>query len=201
VGILAVCLPLSFWLDPLFGLIVVVYLLLNLAYSFALKNVVLIDVMIVAAGFVLRVAAGVVVAEAERFSPWLYLCTIFLALFLAIGKRRNELTLLTGAAINHRKILNEYTLELLDDMSYLVTTGAVIAYSLYTFSAVNLPSNHAMMLTIPFAIYGVFRYQYLIRVKGEGGAPEMLLYTDLPILLDLVLWGIAVILILYIFNT
>ena len=199
VGILAVCLPLSFWLDPYFGLIIVTYLLLNVAYSFALKNVVIIDVMVVAAGFVLRVGAGVIVAEAERFSPWLYVCTIFLALFLAIGKRRHELSYLAAGANDHRKSLNEYTFPFLDEMSHLVTTGAVIAYSIYTFSAVNLPNNNAMMLTIPFVIYGVFRYQYLIHVKGEGGAPEMLLYTDRPLLLDLMLWGIAVILILYVF--
>jgi hypothetical protein len=86
-------------------------------------------------------------------------------------------------------------------MTHLVTTAAVISYSLYTFSAVNLPANHSMMLTIPFVLYGVFRYQYLIHVKGEGGAPEMLLYTDLPLLVDLVLWGVAVILVMYVFNT
>ena len=200
VAILAVCLPLSFWLDPYFGLIIVGYFLLNLAYSFALKNVVIIDVMVVASGFVLRVAAGVVVVDAERFSPWLYLCMIFLALFLAIGKRRHELVLLEEGANSHRKILDQYNLKLLDDMTYLVTTGAVIAYSLYTFSAVNLPANHAMMLTIPFVIYGVFRYQYIIHVKGEGGAPEMLLYTDMPLLLDFILWGLSVVLIMYLFN-
>lgn len=199
VGILAVCLPLSFWLDPYFGLIIVTYLLLNVAYSFALKNVVIIDVMVVAAGFVLRVGAGVIVAEAERFSPWLYVCTIFLALFLAIGKRRHELSYLAAGANDHRRSLNDYTFPFLDEMSHLVTTGAVIAYSIYTFSAVNLPDNNAMMLTIPFVLYGVFRYQYLIHVRGEGGAPEMLLYTDRPLLLDLALWGIAVILILYVF--
>jgi 4-hydroxybenzoate polyprenyltransferase len=200
-GILAICLPLSFWLDPLFGLIILSYFLLNLAYSFALKNAVIIDVMIVAAGFVLRVAAGVVVAEAERFSPWLYVCTIFLALFMAIGKRRHELVLLAAGANSHRKILDQYTIPLLDEMSQVVTTSAIIAYSLYTFSASNLPDNHLMMLTIPFVIYFVFRYQYLIHVKGEGGAPEMLLYTDRPLLLDVVLWGIAIILIMYVFNT
>jgi 4-hydroxybenzoate polyprenyltransferase len=201
IGILAVCLPLSFWLNPYFGLIVLTYFLLNLAYSFALKNVVIIDVMVVAAGFVLRVAAGVVVVDAERFSPWLYLCMIFLALFLAIGKRRNELILLAGGANSHRRILDQYNVDMLDDMTHLVTTGAVIAYSLYTFSAVNLPANHTMMLTIPFVIYGIFRYQYLIHVKGEGGAPEMLLYTDLPLLVNFVLWGVAVVLVMYVFNT
>lgn len=199
-GILAICLVLSFWLDLYFGLIILIYFLLNLAYSFALKNVVIIDVMVVAFGFVLRVAAGVIVAEAERFSPWLYLCTIFLALFLAIGKRRHELSYLAEGANNHRKILNEYSIDFLDQMNQLVTTGAVIAYSLYTFSATNLPANYTMMLTIPFMIYFVFRYQYLIHIKGEGGAPEMLLYTDMPLLLDLVLWGIAILLIMYVFN-
>jgi 4-hydroxybenzoate polyprenyltransferase len=201
VAILAVCLPLSFWLDPYFGLIIVTYLLLNLAYSFVLKNVVIIDVMIVAAGFVLRVAAGVVVAEAERFSPWLYVCTIFLALFMAIGKRRHELSYLAEGANSHRKSLDQYTMPLLDGMIQVVTTSAIIAYSLYTFSAENLPPNHMMMLTIPFVIYFVFRYQYLVHVKGEGGAPEMLLYTDRPLLLDVLLWGLSVILIMYVLNT
>jgi 4-hydroxybenzoate polyprenyltransferase len=200
VGILAVCLSLSFWLNLYFGLIVATYFVLNLFYSFVLKHVVIIDVMVVAVGFVLRVAAGVIIVDAERFSPWLYLVTILGALFMAIGKRRHELVLLGGGANAHRKILDEYNLKLLDDMTYLVTTGAVIAYSLYTFSAVNLPPNHTMMLTIPYIIYFIFRYQYLIHVKGEGGAPEMLLYTDLPLLLDAVLWGITVVLIMYVFN-
>jgi 4-hydroxybenzoate polyprenyltransferase len=200
-AILAVCLPLSFWLDPYFGLIIVTYSLLNIAYSFKLKNIVIIDVMVVTAGFVLRVAAGVVIVEAARFSPWLYLSILFLGLFLSIGRRRHEITLLQEGANSHRKILEEYNLKLLDDMTHLVTTAAVISYSLYTFSAVNLPANHSMMLTIPFVLYGVFRYQYLIHVRGEGGAPEMLLYTDLPLLVDLVLWGVAVVLIMYVFNT
>jgi 4-hydroxybenzoate polyprenyltransferase len=200
VGILAVCLPLSFWLDFFLGVIVLAYFLMNLAYSFWLKHVVIIDVMILAAGFVLRVAAGVTVAEAERFSPWLYVCTIFLALFMAIGKRRHELTLLAADARNHRKILNEYNVDLLDSMIHLVTTSAVISYSFYTFSAINLPENHAMMLTIPFVIYFVFRYQYLIHVKEEGGAPEMLLYSDLPLFLGVALWGISILLIMYVFN-
>jgi 4-hydroxybenzoate polyprenyltransferase len=201
IAILAVCLPLSFWLNPYFGLIIVSYFLLNIAYSFVLKNIVIVDVMVVTAGFVLRVAAGVVIVEAARFSPWLYLSILFLGLFLSIGRRRHELTLLQEGANSHRKILEEYNLELLDDMTHLVTTAAVISYSLYTFSAVNLPASQSMMLTIPFVLYGVFRYQYLIHVKGEGGAPEMLLYTDLPLLVDLVLWGVSVILIMYVFST
>jgi 4-hydroxybenzoate polyprenyltransferase len=199
--ILAISLPLAFWLDPFFCAIMLGYFLIMVAYSFVLKNLVIIDVMVVAGGFVLRVAAGVVVADAERFSPWLYVCTIFLALFLSIGKRRHELVLLAEGANSHRKILDEYSVEFLDQMTNLVTTATIISYSLYTFSAVNLPANHAMMLTIPFVIYGVFRYQYLIHVKGEGGAPEMLLYTDMPFLLDLLLWGAAVVLVMYVFNS
>ena len=181
----------------------------HVAVGFGLANsimvegdecVVIVDVMVVASGFVLRVAAGVIVAEAERFSPWLYVCTIFLALFLVIGRRRHELTLLAEGANSHRKILDQYTVQFLDEMSHLVTTGAIISYSLYTFSAENLPDNHAMMLTIPFVIYGFFRYLYLVHVKGEGGAPEMLLYTDLPFLLNLILCGVAVVLVMYVFN-
>jgi len=200
VGILAVCVPLSFWLNVYFGVVVLVYFFLNLAYSFALKHIVIVDVMVVAACYLLRVTAGVIVADAEHFSPWLYLCTIFLALFLIIGKRRNELILLAGNANTHRPILEEYTLPLLDEMNHLVTTGAVIAYSFYTFSAENLPRNYSMMLTIPFVIYGLFRYQYLIHAKGEGGAPEMLLYRDRPLLLTVVLWVIAIVLIMYVLN-
>ncbi|MBN1138335.1 MAG: decaprenyl-phosphate phosphoribosyltransferase [Anaerolineae bacterium] len=199
-GILAICLPLSFWLNVYLGAIILGYFLLNLAYSFWLKHVVLIDVMVIAACYLLRVAAGVIAADAERFSPWLYLCTILLALFLAIGKRRNEMTLLAGTATTHRRILDEYTVPLLDEMNHLVTAGAVIAYSLYTFSAPNLPSDYSMMLTIPFVIYFLFRYQYLIHVKDEGGAPEMLLYQDRPLLLTVFLWGLAIVLIMYVLN-
>ena len=197
--ILAVCVPLSFLLTPTLGWIVITYFVLNLAYSFVLKHVVIIDIMTVTAGFVLRVAAGVAVAEATRFSPWLYLCTVFVALFSSIGRRRHELITLAGTANSHRRSLEEYTVSFLDEMGHVVATGALIAYSLYTFSAPNLPPDYSMMLTIPFVIYGLFRYQYLIHVKGEGGAPEMLVYRDLPLLLDMALWGIAVVLIMYVF--
>jgi 4-hydroxybenzoate polyprenyltransferase len=200
VTILAICLPLSFWLDRYFGYIVLLYFVLNLAYSFVLKHMVIIDLMVVASGFVLRVAAGVVIAEAERFSPWLYVCIIFLALFMVIGRRRHELTLLAGAANSHRKILEEYTVDYLDGMSHIVATGAIISYSLYTFSATNLPANHSMMLTIPFVIYGLFRYLYMIHVKGEGGAPEMMVYTDLPFLINGLLFVLSVVLIMYVFS-
>jgi 4-hydroxybenzoate polyprenyltransferase len=190
-------LGLSFLLDWRFGVIAAIYLLLMILYSFVLKNVVIIDVLTIAAGFVLRVAAGVVVITVERFSPWLYVCMTLLALFMAIGKRRHELTLLAGGAANHRAILEEYNLEFLDDMIGLVTSTTVIAYSLYTFSAPNLPANHTMMLTIPFVLYGLFRYLYLVRVKGLGGAPEDLLLRDMPLLAAVALFGLSSVVVLY----
>jgi 4-hydroxybenzoate polyprenyltransferase len=196
-ALIAVSLPLSFFLDRWFGLIALAYLVLMLLYSFWLKNIVIIDVFTVAAGFVLRVAAGVAVVRVVRFSPWLYLCMILLALFIAVSKRRHELVLLSENADSHRSILNEYSLPLLDEMIRLVTACTAMAYSLYTFSAPNLPQNHTMMLTIPFVLYGLFRYMYLIHIKGEGGAPEDLLFKDKPLLAAVVLWGVTVVLFLY----
>ncbi len=194
-----VALSLSFLLKPLFGLVGLTYLAIQLAYSFLLKNVVILDVLIIASGFVLRVAAGSVVAEAERFSPWLYVCITLLALFLGLGKRRSELTLLNANALRHRKVLREYSPQLLDEMMALVTSSTVIAYSLYTFSAENLPANRSMMLTIPFVLYSIFRYLYLIHQKNLGGSPEEILVKDVPFVISNLSWGIVVVLILYIF--
>lgn len=190
---------LSFLLDLRFGVIALLYLASMVLYSFVLKHMVIIDIMTIAAGFVLRVASGVVVIPVERFSPWLYVCTTLLALFMAASKRRHELVLLAESANNHRRILDEYNIEFLDDIIALVTSTTVIAYSLYTFSAPNLPANHAMMLTIPFVLYGLFRYLYLVRVRGLGGAPEDLLLKDIPLLLDVIGFGLTAVLILYIF--
>jgi len=191
----------SFLLDWQFGLVALAYLALMLLYSFWLKNMVILDVMTIAAGFVLRVVAGVVVIPVERFSPWLYVFMTFLALFMAAAKRRHELILLAENANNHRAILEEYNIDFLDDIISLVVTSSIITYSLYTFSAPNLPANHAMMLTIPFVLYGLFRYLYLVRVRGKGGAPEELLLQDLPLLLSVLLFGICVVTILYVFPT
>lgn len=195
----AISLPLSFYLDPAFGLIALSYLLLHVAYSFALKNVVILDVMTVAAGFVLRVAAGAVVAQAERFSPWLYVCTTLLALFIALGRRREELILLEDNANQHRKILEEYSPSFIDEMLTVVTAATIIAYSLYTFSAENLPANKSMMLTIPFVIYGLLRYLYLIHQKNMGGSPEEIVLKDIPLLVSILLWGVTAVIILYLF--
>ena len=194
-----IALSLSFLLHPLFGLIALVYFVIQLFYSFGLKDVVILDVLIIAAGFVLRVAAGSAVAEAERFSPWLYVCITLLALFLALGKRRNELLLLEASALGHRKVLQEYSPQLLDQMIALVTSSTVIAYSLYTFSAENLPPNKSMMLTIPFLLYSIFRYLYLIYQKNLGGSPEEILLRDVPFVISNLCWGVTVVLILYVF--
>ncbi|MCA9959373.1 MAG: decaprenyl-phosphate phosphoribosyltransferase [Chloroflexota bacterium] len=188
----------GFWLAPAFGWILLAYLVIQIAYTFRLKHVVLIDVCIIAAGFVLRIAAGVSVIEVQRFSPWLYVFGGFLALFMALGKRRQELILLGNNASNHRAILEDYNLELIDRMLSIVTTSAIASYSLYTFLAEGLPANHLMMLTIPFVIYGIFRYLYLIHVKGEGGAPEEILLRDRPFQVTLLLYAMVAFVALYI---
>jgi 4-hydroxybenzoate polyprenyltransferase len=198
--LLIVTLSLSFLLNVGFGLIASLYFVLQLAYSFSLKNVVIVDVLVIATGFVLRVAAGSAVVEAERFSPWLYVCMTSLALFLGFGKRRNELAVLDSSAAKHRKVLQEYSPQLLDEMIALVASSFVIAYSLYTFSAENLPANKSMMLTIPFILYDIFRYLYLIHQKNKGGSPEEILIRDVPFVLSNLCWGATVLSVLYLFR-
>lgn len=195
--LLLITLPLAYLLSPAFAAILVVYLAIQLAYSYCLKHIVLIDVMTIAAGFLLRVVAGVVLVDVERFSPWLYIFTIMGALFLGFGKRRHELLLLQENANNHRAILDEYNLALLNEMIIIVSAMTMLTYALYTFSAEGLPQNHAMMLTIPFVLYGIFRYLYLIHVRGEGGTPEDIILRDRPLQLAVVLWGLVAIIILY----
>jgi 4-hydroxybenzoate polyprenyltransferase len=191
-------LVIGFLLSIPFGLILLGYLVIQIAYTFWLKHVVLIDVSVVAAGFILRIAAGVTVIDVQRFSPWLYVFGGFLALFMALGKRRHELVLLGQNAGNHRAILSEYNLDLIDRLLSIVTTSAIVAYSLYTFLAEGLPDNHVMMLTIPFVLYGVFRYLYLIHVRGEGGAPEEILLRDRPLQVTLGLWASLVFIAIYV---
>ncbi len=174
-----------------------IYLLMNLAYSKWLKHIPILDVMIIASGFVLRVAAGVSLIDVERFSPWLYMVTTLLALYIGFGKRRAELNLLAAEANQHRTVFNGYTLAFLDQLITIVSATTIVSYSLYTFSAPNLPSNHAMMLTIPFVVYGIFRYLYLIQVKQTGGAPEELALKDRPLQAAVLLWGLSVLVIFY----
>jgi 4-hydroxybenzoate polyprenyltransferase len=191
-------LTVAYLLSPKLATVLLIYLVIQIAYTFHLKHVVLLDVMLIASGFVLRVAAGVAVINVQRFSPWLYVFMGLLALFLALGKRRHELVLLGENAGNHRAILQEYNLDLIDRLIGIVTTGALITYSLYTFLAEGLPENHAMMLTIPFVLYAIFRYLYLIHVRKEGGIPEEIFLGDRPLQLSMGLWSLIVLATLYI---
>ena len=194
-----VAIPLGFLLDVTFGLVALIYLALNLLYSFALKNVVIIDVFTLAANYVLRVVAGAVAIHVPP-SAWLFVCTMLMSLFVGFAKRRHELVLLEDNATTHRQILKEYTAEVLDEMIAVTTASFVMAYSLYTFTAENLPKNHEMMLTIPFALYTVFRLLYLVHVKHEGGSPEELVLRDKPLFGAILLWGLAVVVIFYLFG-
>lgn len=196
-GVLVMLLPTAFLLDVWFGLIALGYLVNNLLYTYWLKNVVIVDVLSIAAGFVLRVGAGVTVIPTERFSPWIYVCMTLLALFLGFGKRRHELALLAADANNHRRVLEDYNLPFLDEMMGVVTASTVMAYAIYTFSAKGLPPNNSMMLTVPFVLYAIFRYLYLIHVQGKGGAPEEILLNDRPFLISVTLWGLLVVILLY----
>jgi 4-hydroxybenzoate polyprenyltransferase len=180
-----------------FFLVASLYLLLTASYSIWLKHLVLVDVFGISAGFVLRAVGGAVVIGVP-VSPWLYVCTVLVSLFLGFGKRRNELELMESGAAGHRKNLEEYSLELLDQLILIVASVTIMAYSLYTFTAENLPRDHSMMLTIPLVVYGLFRYLYLVRVRRQGGAPEDLLLTDPGMLGTAVAWVALSVIVLYV---
>jgi 4-hydroxybenzoate polyprenyltransferase len=195
----AVSLLLSTWLGIWAGGITLAYLLQNVAYSFFLKNIVVIDVMVIALGFLLRVLAGAVVVDVTRFSPWLYVCMTSLALFLGFGKRRHEILLLQEEAGNHRASLEQYNLLLLDQLISIVTTSTLVTYTLYGIEAETaIVGGGRMLLTVPFVFYFIARYLYLIHVRKLGGAPEELLLKDKPSLINAVLWAIAVVILIYI---
>ena len=194
---LIIALGLGYWLSPDFALVIAAYFVLNLAYSKWLKHIPIVDVLILAAGFVLRVAAGVSLIQVERFSPWIYIVMTLLALYLGFGKRRAELALLAQGAGSHRKVFEGYTIPLLDQYILIVSGTTIVAYSLYTFTAVNVPANHSMMLTIPFVLYAIFRYLYLVQVKHSGGAPEEILLSDRPLQIAMLLWALAVLAVFY----
>lgn len=177
-------------------MILVVYTVLNVLYSVALKNIVILDVMTIAAGFVLRAIGGGLAIEVP-ISSWLVVCTILLALFLGFGKRRHELSSLSNTAVEHRRSLAHYSTYFLDQMISVVTASVVVAYTFYTLSPEveeKLGVEH-LEISVPFVLYGVFRYLYLIHKKDEGGSPSRLLVTDLPMLIDVLLW-LATVLIL-----
>ncbi len=175
-----------------FGLLVAGYFLLTLAYSCILKHVVIVDLLVIAAGFVIRAAAGAVVIEVT-ISPWLLVCTTLLALFLGIAKRRGELMNLENGGIDHRKTLDDYTAPMLDQMLNITAASALMGYFLYTFTPTSATgANHPhMMITVPFVIYGLFRYLYLVHSRSAGDSPEQLLLDDKPLLINLILYVIA----------
>jgi len=184
---------------PGYAAILTAYIALNMLYTFWLKHVAIIDILVITSGYVLRVAGGVLVIEVARFSPWLYTCTALLALFLAIGKRRQELITLGDNAAAVRPIFKDYNLPLLDNMLNIVTTSTLIAYILYTIEAPSLllAGNNLALITVPFVMYALFRYLYLIHVNGEGGAPDEVILRDHPLQAAIALWGLTFIFILY----
>ena len=192
-----ICLSLSFVLHFYLGIMGAIYFLCFVLYSTFLKHIVILDVLIISMGFVLRAVAGALAIEV-RVSSWFLICTFLLSLFLALGKRRHELVLLNDQAGKHRKILEEYSPYFLDQMISVVTPSTVLAYSIYTLSSDAICPN--LEFTIPFVVYGIFRYLYLIHQKGKGGNPEIILLTDVPIIINLLLWGLSSIYIVYFFN-
>jgi 4-hydroxybenzoate polyprenyltransferase len=188
---------LGYLLEPVFAGMMALYFIINQLYSRWLKHVPILDVLIISSGFVLRVAAGVALITVERFSPWLYMLTILFSLYIALGKRRAEMDLLAQEASAHRKVLDGYTIPLLDQYITIVSGMTIVAYSLYTFSAPNLPENHSMMLTIPFVVYGIFRYLQLIQTGHAAGAPDEVALKDRPLQFTVLLWGLAVIAVFY----
>ena len=193
----------GFVLARQFALVLLIYFVIMLVYSKWLKHIPILDVIILAAGFVLRVHAGTTLIVVDRFSPWLYVIMTLLALYLGFGKRRAELALLTENNEaqpqngGFRKVLDGYTIPLLDQFITIVSGTTIVAYSLYTFFRPDAPSNHTLMLTIPFVVYAVFRYLYLIEVKHIGGEPEEILLTDRPFQISLALWGLTVLAVFY----
>lgn len=188
----------AFTLNKNYFIIILVYFLIQMAYSIKLKHIVILDVFVVALGFLIRVVAGGLAIEVS-LSSWLLICTILLALFLALSKRRHELVLLEDGASDHRPILEEYSPYLLDQMIAVVTASTVIAYCLYTISeeTVTKFGTTNLIFTVPFVLYGIFRYLYLIHQKSEGGSPEALIVKDKPLLIDIFLWIATAVVILY----
>ena len=195
--ILILVLPLSFLLSTDFGYVVIFYMVLQGVYTRYLKNQVILDVFVISIGFVLRVIAGAVVISVD-ISNWILVCTMLLALFLALSKRRHELVLLNHSANDHREILREYSPYLLDQMIGVVTSATLVAYMIFTLSEETTTKfGDNMVLTVPFVLYGIFRYLYLVHTKNMGGQPEEILLSDIPLQLDIAAYGITAMLIIY----
>jgi len=190
--LLIVCAGVGSWLINIrFFAVSIIYFFLIILYSLIFKYIIVVDVLIVSISFVIRAVAGCVAIDVF-ISPWLIICTFLLALFLALGKRQHELMLLGDEAKNHRKILGGYTTRMLDQMVSITTGALITSYSMYTF----LVNDYYMMFTIPFVVYGIFRYLFLIHVRNVGGEPEML-FKDKGMLVCMLLWGVLVVGVLY----
>lgn len=199
IGLGLVSIGLAWRLSLSFLIIMISYFALQVMYSYFLKKIVILDVFAIASGFMLRVIAGAEVIQVP-LSSWLFICTILLSLFLALSKRRHELVFLEKEAILHRKTLEEYSPYLLDQMISVVTPATVVAYALYTVAPETIQkfNTSRLLYTVPFVLYGILRYLYLIHQKNEGGRPERILMTDKPLLINIIAYGLTVIIILYI---
>ena len=198
--LLAAAIYASFRLDTYFGMLISAYFLLTTAYSISLKHIVIVDLFVIAAGFVIRAVAGAVIVRAidpvtgiihrVEISPWLLVCTSLLALFLGLAKRRSELTVLEDGAIEHRATLSQYNIPMLDQMLSISAAATLMAYCLYTFTPLSKTgeAHPYMMMTVPFVIYGLFRYLFLIHDRNAGGHPELVLLEDKPLLVNLILY-------------
>ena len=189
---------LAFLTDLQFGLTAIAYLAVQLAYSFFLKHLVIIDIFCIASSFFLRVIAGAFAIDV-LVSSWLLVCTFFISLFIALCKRRHEMLLLEDRAVDHRKVLEKYDVLLLDQMISVVTASSVVAYSVYTLSSETvhkLGTTH-LKYTIPFVLYGIYRYLYLVYCRRQGGSPETILLADIPMIVNLICYGVMVVIVLY----
>lgn len=196
--LMAWSLIMALFLNKNFFFLLAAYLFIEIFYSLYLKNVVILDILCIAFGFLLRVLSGAAVIDVP-ISNWLLICTIFLSLFLALGKRRSEIALLEGRAHEHRRVLGEYSLAFIDQMITIVTASTVLSYVLYTLSPETIAKFHTKSLeyTVLFVVYGIFRYLYLIYQKKEGDAPEKLLFSDKPLLVNLILYMLVVVAAIY----
>ena len=185
----------AFLLGTGFGIVCLAYIAMNLAYSAYLKNVIILDVMIVGAGYLLRVVAGALIIDVS-VSPWLYTTIGLGALFIALGKRYSELKAAGNGASDQRVVLEEYSQAFLGQLISITGTAALVAYALYTFTASNVPENHSMMLTVPFVIFGLFRYLYLINHTDQAESPELVIIRDVPLLVAVVAWAVTAIVVL-----
>ena len=188
----------GYLIRPQFSLVLIFYLLINVLYSLKLKEIVILDVMTISAGFVLRVVAGAVLINVPT-SEWLIICTLLLSLFLGFSKRRNELTVLESEADTHRSVLAQYSPYFLDQMIGIVTASTVMSYALYTISdeTVRKFGTNRLFYTVPFVLYGIFRYLYLVHKKEAGGNPTRLALTDAPLLINISLWILTATIIIY----